>query len=526
MRIDKLAILYLFLLITPFYFSGCVPQSEIVSVPVTIIVDGSEQKVEAEIGITIENLLHNSGINLGKLDRYDPSELSVITQPLIITVTRVREEFETIEQIIPFEQQTVRNESLPENQILLIQTGVNGKQTITYRLLFENDKLVSRTISDRLMSVPPKAEIRMIGVQSPFSALEMNGTLVYLSSGNAWLMEKSTANRKPLVTTGNLDGRILSLSPDKNWLLFTQKSEISEKINELWVININNREGVPVYLGVDNVIHFADWLPGLELKVYVSTVDPRETAPGWQANNDLIELNLGLDGNVVTRKYIISENSGGIYGWWGTRFLIDSSGKKIAVIRPDSLGLVDLQTQETNILYAIEPVQTSGEWSWLSPVSWSVNNDFIYFIDHEKKLESVGTEYVQSFSLKSIRLDNNQINRIIENTGMFSFSAPLMTKEANSSKILFLNAISPEKSDSSTYRLFISDRDGSNENLVFPNLDMQGILPQKILSHCELESDCVVSLIYQGNLWFLSLGEKIIPHQITGDGLISLIDWK
>ena len=34
-------------------------------------------------------------------------------------------------------------------------------------------------------------------------------------------MEGSTANRIPLVTSGDLDGRVLKLSRDGNWLLYT-----------------------------------------------------------------------------------------------------------------------------------------------------------------------------------------------------------------------------------------------------------------------------------------------------------------
>jgi hypothetical protein len=63
----------------------------------------------------------------------------------------------------------------------------------------------------------------MVGVQKPFTPMPIPGKLVYIASGNAWIMEESTGNRRPVVTTGDLDGQIFSLSPKGEWLLFSRK---------------------------------------------------------------------------------------------------------------------------------------------------------------------------------------------------------------------------------------------------------------------------------------------------------------
>ena len=42
------------------------------------------------------------------------------------------------ESVLPFEQQTVKNESLQEGQKVLIQSGVNGKVQTIYRVVYEN----------------------------------------------------------------------------------------------------------------------------------------------------------------------------------------------------------------------------------------------------------------------------------------------------------------------------------------------------------------------------------------------------
>ena len=98
----------------------------------------------------------------------DPPGFTSITEPLTITIIRIREEFEIEENTIPFTQQKVRNESLPEGQTLLIQSGVNGTEQTTYRLVFENNLQVSRTAVKTSTLVEPLPEIIMVGIKAPF----------------------------------------------------------------------------------------------------------------------------------------------------------------------------------------------------------------------------------------------------------------------------------------------------------------------------------------------------------------------
>ena len=246
---------FLFLLL---FISGCNSQPEISTVPIVINLDNQVINYDIEIGTTIQTVLSLNQIKLNPLDKVNPPVFSVITEPITVDITRVEETFESEEIVIPFEQQTVRNESLPERQTILIQPGVNGLREITYRLLYENGQLFSRTEVRRIDIINPKPEILMVGIQTPFTSIPINGKIVYLSSGNAWLMENETSNRKPIITNGKLDGRILKLSANGRWLLFTQISEDDEKINELWVIDLEKEEINPLYLKIDNIIHFAD----------------------------------------------------------------------------------------------------------------------------------------------------------------------------------------------------------------------------------------------------------------------------
>jgi hypothetical protein len=72
------------------------------------------------------------------------------------------------------------------------------------------------------------------------------------------------------------------------------------------------------------------------------------------------------------------------------------------------------------------------------------------------------------------------------------------------------------------------DRDGSNRHEVFPPEDAQGINPQTPIWAPEpisgQEGD-FLAVVYQGNLWLVDSASGQ-SHQITGDGLISRIDWQ
>jgi len=511
-----------------FFLQGCTQQSEISAIPVEITIDNETITTEAEIGSTIQTILSSQQIVLQPLDKVDPPVFTVITEPISIIITRVEEKFESEEIVIPFEQQSVRNEALPERQNILIQPGVNGLREITYRLLFENGQLFSRTEVRSVEIIDPKPEIIMIGVQSPFSSVQISGKLIYLSSGNAWMMENQTSNRTPILTNGKLDGRILNISPNGKWLLFSQIGSEEEKINELWLINLESEDSKPVYLKVDNVIHFATWKPGNTLAVLVSTVEPRDVAPGWQANNNLLELTLGADGKVLRTREVLETNSGGIYGWWGTNFEFSPDGKTLAFIRPDTLGLMNFKAEELENLIDIIPFQTKSDWAWVSPFSWSPNNRFIYWVDHQKDHSLENPELSTIFDLKAFDIKTNQSITASENVGMFAFSSIIQSNEnLDNFRLAFLKAIFPENSNSSRYRLLVSDRDGSNSQVIFPLEDMQGLEPQKIYpSPCSNEQICQLGFIYQGNLWIIDINNQYTTHQITGDGLITRIEWK
>jgi len=510
--------------------AGCVNSTPAPSFtfPVQIQVDGQVLEENVPAGSNVQRALEAAGVTLGNLDEVSPPGYTAITEPLNIFILRVREEFELEENIIPFSQQKVRNESLPEGQTLLIQSGENGTEQTTYRLVFENDQQVSRSVVKTTVLIEPKPEIIMVGIKTPFTSQEIPGKLIYLTAGNAWMMENSTAQRTPLITTGDLDGRILRLSENGKWLLYTRASskDPAVEINQLWAANLSVDPIRTYNLKVSNVIFFADWLPGKANTVIYSTVEPRSAAPGWQANNDLYRVTFTTAGNLAPAEELLAPASGGLYGWWGTYFEFSPNGQSLLYARSDSIGLVDLEEGSLLPLLEITPYNTRSNWAWVPGAAWSPDSQMFYPVTHPNEKGLGEPETSELFNLSVLTLEPARRVELALETGMFTYPVISPPDSQERFTVAYLRAIFPRQSADSRYRLWLMEQDGSNQRGIFPPEDSPGLDPQKVVwSPPTSAGEAFLAVIYQGNLYIINptTGES---SQITGDGLLTQICWK
>ncbi len=494
---------------------------------IAITADGVTSEVNVTAGSTVTQALQAAGIAPGNLDRAEPPFYTVLSNGDNIKLTRVTEVFETEQVIVPFERQIARNETLPEGETRLVQAGVNGLEEITYRKILEDNVEISKSTVKTIVLNEALPEIVMVGAQSSFTPLNTPGTLAYLAGGNAWIMEGSTANRRIIVSSGDLDGRIFALSPNGEYLIFTRKSKkpASEEINSLWVVRTKNLEPRPVFLQAYNVVHFASWIPGTNSVAY-STVEPRSTAPGWQANNDLYRVSITGGG---PRK-LLDANSGGVYGWWGMSFAYSADGR-LAYARPDGIGLVDQDGGYLKPLLEITPLNTHSDWAWIPPITWGADGKSLFFVTHAPAPAPITSEESPFFDLSATSFSNEATVSIVDSSGMFSYPAVSHIKSDGKEKsyqIAYLQSIFIEQSETSRYRLIVMDRDGSNSKVLFPPADSGGMEPQiPVWSPAPLDGQKgdFIAVVYQGNLWLIDSGSSE-AYQVTGDGLINSIDWK
>jgi hypothetical protein len=497
------------------------------SISVEITADGATRTQRVDSGSTVLQALQQAGLTVGPLDRAEPPFYAVLADGDRLKLTRVTEEFETELVVIPFERQTVRNETLPEGETRLVQPGSNGQQEITYRRILEDGAETSRTTVKTTILQDAVPEIVMIGAQTSFTPLSIPGILVYLSGGNAWMMDSSTANRRLLVSTGDLDGHVFALSPNGEYLIFTRKSDkpAAEEINTLWVVRTLNTTPRPQWLNAYNVVHFAGWIPGTNSVAY-STVEPRATAPGWQANNDLWRVSIT---GGAPRK-MLEANSGGVYGWWGMSFAYSADGR-LAYARPDGIGLVDQDGGYLKPMLEVTPLNTHSDWAWIPGLAWGSDGKTLFVVTHAAAPAPISDEESPYFDLTAVSLENSANARLATQTGMFAYPSASPVRQTGTERyfqVAFLQAIFPDQSETSRYRVMVMDRDGSNRRAIFPAQDTGGIEPQTPAWAPEPiagQTGDFLAVVYQGNLWLVD-SVSAQPYQVTGDGTISRLDWK
>ena len=497
---------------------ACSPSSSLTSISISIQVDGESRQVSVPSGSSVRQVLEGAGIELGQLDRTEPSFLTELAEGETVRIIRVVEEFETEEVVTPFISRTLRNESLPAGQQQLIQNGENGLEEITHRLLYEDGELVSRTEFERRTVTAPVEEIIMIGAPSLFSSVDIQGRLAFISSGNAWVLETNSGVRRPIVTTGDLDGRVFELSPNGEWLLFTRQSSEEGPINELWAASLEEANQL-IDLRVENVVHYAGWVPGgSDTQIAFSSVEPSLNPPGWQADNDLQFMNFTAEGDLSNRRIGIPANEDSLYSWWGSTFAWSADGL-LAFSRPDAVGLADIDRDNFNILLPLLPYQTGSDWAWMPSLSWSPNGEVIFTVEHVEQQGLEIQERSPVFDLVSVSA-SGQKTTVAQNVGMFA--SPVV--ESLGDQVAYLRALIPSQSDISGYELMVAAPSGVSISL-FPPEGIAGLQPQRVAWSPSAETGPLIAFIYQGNLWLVNVlsGEA---SQVTGDGLVTAVSWR
>jgi len=519
--------------------ASCAPAPETPDpgqITVETLADGKRISVTLSAGATVEDVLNAAGLSLEGKDRVEPREGTILMEDTQVQVIRVEEIIETKEEVIPYQVIRQPTENLPIGEEQLLQAGKNGLREIAFVRTLENDQEVSYREVNNVIIEQAVDEIILVGVRSSSSPVAIPGRLVYISNGNAWMMEQSSSNRTLLVSTGDLDGRVFSLSPDRSWLLFTRADEDEEVINTLWVVKIDPPGERLVDLEVENIIHFADWVPDDEQSVAYSTVEPRVSAPGWQANNNLIVRKFSESGWSVVSYQVLETGYIGVYGWWGTEFQYPPSGEYVAYASPDQVGIVDVESGEMVPYLEMAPYRTTGDWAWMSGLGVGPLGNIIYAVEHVPEDGQEGTaaaEESPKFDLTAISIAAGISTRILEDVGMFAYPlpSPMQGKASGESsfQVAYLQAIFPEQSANSRYRVAIIDRDGSNPREVFPPAEKPGLQPLRGWGAWspeagENQGGHQLAVLYEGNIWILDplSGES---RQVTGDGRVQRLDW-
>lgn len=507
------------------------PQATAEAVSIVVAVDGGELRASVPAGSTVLQALAAAGVELGELDRIDPPGYTLVPEGTRIEITRLVETFEVEHVTLPFPQQTIRNDALPEGETRLLQAGENGMQEITYRIVTEEGEETSRTPIQSQIVIEPRPEILMIGALTAYSPVPIEGRLAYIASGNVWTVSGDSGSRTPVTIDGDADGRVLEVSPDRDWIAYTRHDPEAEgEINSLWAVPAVGQSPEPFPLGGTNVIHFADWSPSDDgLAVAYSTVEPRPAAPGWQANNDLILVTVRETedgGRAGPSRTLIPANSGGAYGWWGSSFAWTDDGSRLAFARPDGVGTIDVEEPSLEPVLEMTPYQTLGDWAWVPGIGWGWDGRTLYTVNHAAPVGLETEASSPAFDLVALQPTSGEVLPLRARSGMFAapvVSPPVVLPNGElDHRIAFLQALTPLESETSRYQAVVMDRDGSNARVVFPSTGEPGLEPHRMAWSPD---GARLALIYQGDLWIVDVASGQ-AHRLTSDGQVAALDWE
>ncbi|MEL6270568.1 MAG: G5 domain-containing protein [Chloroflexota bacterium] len=499
--------------------SACTSTAEVQEeLLVSLVADGRERAFAYTVPVTVGEFLADADITLNDLDRVNPPPFTQITNGMVVTVVRVEEVTECEEIEIPYTRRTVLNEGLAPGEERISQSGVNGIQQICNRVRIEDSTRQPPVEISRTEIEAPADEVVFVGPSGEIDPITVNGTLGYISNGNAWVIRGSSTTKRPLTTSSDLDGFVFTLDPSGDSLLYTRTRPTSGATfsNTLWLIgDVAGASPQPVQLVPENILQ-AHWVPGQANTLTYSTAEASETAPGWRAYNDLWQMRIDPQtGEALRIAELVEASSFGLYSWWGTRFSWSPDGEALAWVRADSLGLVDLDTGTFNTLIEYPVFNTRQSWSWRATVSWSPTAELIATTIHVP-IGNYPPETSPAFSAAVVAADGAFNTPISDNSGIWSSPQFSTTAPENSlQNIAYLTARDPFNSIKGEYDLYVADRDGSNERIVFPTPQQTGgIVDQNFAWN---PSGTQIAVVYQGNLWIVDIGTGA-THQLTLDG--------
>ncbi|MBN2002920.1 MAG: G5 domain-containing protein [Anaerolineae bacterium] len=486
---------------------------------VTVKADGQSQNLETE-ALTVRDILSEAGITLGDLDYVTPPETTRLTQGLLVTVIRVEEHTETYTETLPFGRQVVRDANIAAGDSRLLQSGQAGVMERVYRITLEDGKEVERMLVRETVTQPPRDETLLVGTKQQVQTAYITGTLAYVSQQDAWIIRDNNRLRRRLTSWGDLDGRVFTLSPDGDRLLFTRAVTESEHINELWVIRTGEADPNPLPLSLNDIL-WADWAPDSTLKnarIAWTTAEPIERAPGWRGRNDLWIGTLTERNILNSRGELLEAEAGGGYGWWGTRYVWDPQGKKLAFSRPESVGVITLNPTKRKTLLMFPAYRTYSSWAWNPAPAWDPEGDFIAATIHSPTADGKDPEESPVFDLWLIEATGAYSAEIASEVGMWA--TPSFSHDGNA--LLFGRATVPYQSDNSTHRLCLIDRDGSDARCVYPPGEAPGI---EAPSWQWGPDDRSLAFIQYGDIYLFTLADET-AQPFTDEGTVTLLTWR
>ncbi|SHK51545.1 3D domain-containing protein [Tepidibacter formicigenes] len=132
---------------------------------VDLVLNGQTRKIITTEN-TVKDLLEKENITISKLDKLNFPLDHKLRKNDQIKLVRVQEQIVTQVEEVPFGVETVYDDNLDVGKFVQVQKGSNGQKEVTYKIVLNDGKEVSKTLIDEKVILDPTNEIVKKGTKN------------------------------------------------------------------------------------------------------------------------------------------------------------------------------------------------------------------------------------------------------------------------------------------------------------------------------------------------------------------------
>jgi len=148
------------------------------AVPFEFTLYGKKNIVRTQ-GVTVGEMLKEKSIVLGSNDKVLPSVDTAITSGMTIRVWREGKQTITQDEKVKFEVEKIENAELSVGYSEIKVAGIDGLRSVTYEIIIEDGKEVSRKEIASLTTKQPKTQVEIVGVKGKYTTPSENETITW-----------------------------------------------------------------------------------------------------------------------------------------------------------------------------------------------------------------------------------------------------------------------------------------------------------------------------------------------------------
>ncbi len=133
--------------------------------PVTITADEHIITVMVTEGHTVAQVLKMAGVSLGDKDRLSADKTTLVSAGMEISLVRCSARTVTVTKELDFAKVTEKTDELYVGESKIKQEGKNGEQVLTYEVVYEDGKEISRKLVKTTVTKAAADEIKLVGTK-------------------------------------------------------------------------------------------------------------------------------------------------------------------------------------------------------------------------------------------------------------------------------------------------------------------------------------------------------------------------